>query len=151
MNYSFQMIGVQTEGGAKFEYQVPTVALLDEDRLDESAGIGAASELARYWTIYFNEPAQEFIQVRAGGGIDWTGDGSAAGGAVAADINGDSDTQLLRSGDSEWGHLILNGGSIGQTVELMRLFGLAATRAPSPPLEELRPSQALRIVHRQVR
>jgi len=127
MNYSFQMTGLVTSTHRKFDYSPMLLPALDENALNEAAGLGAGA--AGYGTKWWSKSAQSFIsQPDATSNVDWNGGGIQAG-TVAADINNDQVPLIIGGsvivaatdplkGFEDWSHIDFKGGAIGAGVSL---------------------------------
>jgi hypothetical protein len=108
MNYRWQM------GGLPLSYSAQTLATLNEDSLDERAGVGGPN-LFTTW----NCPGGNAGIAEPGNlSDDWNCNGSIDSVPVIANVNGDEDEngQSLFGtlhGFDDWAHLVLDGGSVG--------------------------------------
>jgi hypothetical protein len=131
MNYFFQMDGVQRGGGFFYDYQRFSIPSLNEQALNENVGLGQEAALqgydTRFWLL-----ADKSLEVPANGEIDWDNNGTLDS-AVERDLNGDEQLLDLAATPNEWSMLIFNGGTIGQRMEIARLFDFA--RSQYRPLE----------------
>ena len=94
--------GTTSDAGRSFDYAGVALPALDENALDESAGIGSGTDdITRY-----NCPGGVLVSGAADGAIDWDCDGDPSGAGVSADINGDLSSSLLSSHD-DWSTLDL--------------------------------------------
>ena len=105
MNYAFQLRGLaptDPDGGgplaARVDYSVADLANLNENNLNENAGVGDAANNTR-WTC---PPAVGgTANGPASGGIDWTCDGDTTDMGVVQDINNDGVFDVLTGWD-DW-------------------------------------------------
>lgn len=121
MNYSFQFIGLTRSGVANIlDYSNIALDTLDENNLDETAGVGANA--AQVMTRKYIPPAAgspagtpgTYVTILDGSQpIDWNGDGSATSTSLPPlDITGDGTIEKLSPFD-DWKNLKLVGGAIG--------------------------------------
>ncbi|HML56695.1 MAG TPA: hypothetical protein PKC79_21560, partial [Solidesulfovibrio magneticus] len=128
MNYFFQITGLYKNGvwgdtsqnPLLFDYQRLDTPTLDENNLNELAGLG--SGVAGYGTKYYGPGSPgEYAVADASGSIDWNRDNAFTTG-VAADINGDGvRSQLIAQ--NNWPHIDYSAGG------LLGPAGTAAARA----------------------
>ena len=119
MNYAFQTRGLRVGGrDGFFDYSQFELATLDEDGLDESAGLNAGAPLSNYGTRYWCSMNAERV-VDSVEAIDWNCDGDTADTGIQENINEgpawrhDTRTSNLRS-YHDWANLVFTGGAIGQ-------------------------------------
>jgi hypothetical protein len=128
MNYFFQTTGLYKNGvwgdtsqnPLLFDYQRIDTPALDENNLDEPAGLGTGA--AGYGTKYYGPGASgEFFVSNASGQIDWNRNSFYETGVVA-DINGDGARNQLIA-QNNWPHINYGAGG------LLGPAGTAAARA----------------------
>jgi hypothetical protein len=145
MNYAFQLTGLVTSDGARVDYSRFTSAALpalDESALDETAGIGTATEVAGYST-YFRCPSGRWRWHPVSGPTDWDCGGLAlfANPIVSVDVNGDGKLTKL-AGVNDWARIKFVGGEVGSYAGAA--LEPAAPPEPEAPVSELvQPAQAL--------
>lgn len=94
--------GTTSEAGRSFDFSGVALPALDENALNESAGIGAGTvDITKY-----NCPSGVLVSGAGDASIDWNCDGDPNGSGVSADINGDLGSTILSSHD-DWGTLDL--------------------------------------------
>jgi len=133
MNYVWQTSGLRKNGTAgHFTYQWLKLGDVDENDLNESAGIGGNSTLAGFETTWYL-PNGASTTGAALGPIDW--DGKIASPPIKVDVNGRGGRTRLAGGIDEWSALHYRGGTIGSGVSFVELERAALT----PPEGELPP------------
>jgi len=150
MNYSFQTIGIMLNGRRVFSYQPFALPSLDENRLNEPNGLGHDPQLAQSTTIFFDANAGSFVEVPAGGSIDWNRSNAIDTATVPADINNDGTRTVLSAIPNEWGRLVFNGGSIGSQSSLSGLSQLKIEDIAPALREELDEPTHVRLMSRKV-
>jgi hypothetical protein len=124
MSYAFQVGGVPRVGKPPhFSYSRVDLADLTETSLKEKAGLGKKAK--KYRTSWVCPSGQLITGTQsAAKPIDWNCDGKAKG-TVNSDVNGDATRSILRS-NQDWGHLVYDGGTIGQGAESVPSVPLTA-------------------------
>ena len=119
MNYGFQTRGLRVGGrDGFFDYSQFELRTLDEDNLDETAGLNGGAPLSNYGTRYWCAMNAERV-VDSVEAIDWNCDGDTADSGIQENINEgpnwrqDTRTSNLRS-FHDWANLVFTGGAIGQ-------------------------------------
>lgn len=113
MNYSFQMSGLYKDGSwGVWDYQRKALPALDENALNENAGLNSANANT-YGTSYYckNTYARRDVST-ANGPIDWNCSGAVQAAAVASDIN-KTGTRSVLSSQNNWANIVYNGGAVG--------------------------------------
>jgi hypothetical protein len=114
MNYSFQVIGVYRDGGRRWDYTRMTINALNENNLNEAAGLDGSASLANYGTRYYCEGTHATRDDNtAETNIDWNCNGNNHQASVAADINANDVRTTLGQVWNEWLNLTYDGGSVG--------------------------------------
>jgi hypothetical protein len=111
MSYAFQIVGVWRSGARRWDYTRTAINALNENSLNESAGLTGATSLASYGTTYFC-PNHTERNDNTAVSIDWNCNDAVAG-TVSVDINFDTLKNTLGAVQNQWTHVIYNGGSIG--------------------------------------
>ena len=132
MNYYFQFEGlVCGEAGPCFDFSRAKLPDLNENALDESAGIGG---VAGFGTKMQNGSGSPLVPIDdASGAIDWNADGDFTDTGLVLDLNGDNlpipyvVPGSVFVGFNDWANLVFAGGAIGAT---------GATLPPPPPTTE---------------
>jgi len=150
MNYSFQTIGIMLNGRRVFSYQPFALPSLDENQLSEPNGLGHDPLLAQSTTIFFDTSAGSFVEVPAGGSIDWNRSNVIDTAVVSADINNDGTRTVLSAIPNEWGRLNFKGGSIGSQTSLSTLSQLKVEDIAPALRQELDEPTHLRLMSRKV-
>lgn len=117
MNIDHQFEWVPHSGGEKLDYQRFALASLDENDLDEAAGldrIGGDGPLMPYGVRWWNGTIVPNLKAtRADVNVNWDNSFLDTDPSVAVDINNDGSLTVLRGGPNEWEMLVFDGGSIG--------------------------------------
>ncbi len=114
MNYSFQVIGVYRDGGRRWDYTRMTINALNEDNLNEAAGLNGSASLANYGTRYYCEGTNATRDDNtADTNVDWNCNGNNHQASVASDINTTGTRTTLGQVWNEWLNLTYDGGSVG--------------------------------------
>jgi hypothetical protein len=114
MNYSFQTRGLRINGqDGHFDYSRFALPDLDENNLDETAGLNGGAAINDYGTRYYCAGGGDRIVDNANSPIDWNCDGNSTDTNVQTDVNKDSNRGILRS-YNDWANLVFTGGAIGQ-------------------------------------
>ena len=140
MNYYFQFGGVCPGASPCFDFSREKLDELDENKLVETVGVGAASGLRTAKqtgtlgaVIYFDD---------ASGAIDWNkSGGDAETAAYALDLNGDNKPIGPRLGSKlkgfdDWSALKFKGGNIGAVGSDATLPPPPAATEPPPEIDE---------------
>jgi Bacterial TSP3 repeat len=141
MNYRWQTTGVIVSGNFAFEFQRFQIGALNENALDEGAGLTSSSDLANYFTAWV-DPAGNVVGAPAGGAIDWDQDGAIDTASVGVDINGNDRRSTLTATPDEWLSIIYNGGAIGGTLDLAGLALVQNSRSREVTIPELTEEEA---------
>ena len=119
MNYAFQTRGLRVGGkDGFFDYSRFELPTLDEDSLDETAGLNVGTSLSDYGTRYWCAMNDEEV-VDSMEAIDWNCDGDEDDSGIQENINEgpdwrhDTRSSNLRS-YNDWANLVFTGGAIGQ-------------------------------------
>ncbi|MBR1893567.1 MAG: hypothetical protein IJ815_08570, partial [Lachnospiraceae bacterium] len=114
MNYLFQFSGLV--GSNEVNYSEWKLPALDETSLVESDGFDPEGVTVSHnlGTKYYDSKKNKTVAVEsiAKKAIDFDGDGNTNS-TVAADLNDDGDTSVLKSSDSDWDNLVFMGGLVG--------------------------------------
>ena len=114
MNYSFQRGGLLGPGRA-VDFSRFVLPGLDENAINESAGIGTAA--AAYQTVVAcpaGTPDEDpRWRPRLDGPVDFNCDGDATDSGFAWNTNRDPFLSFLRPSWVDWHHLVLDGGEVG--------------------------------------
>jgi hypothetical protein len=132
MNYTFQFGWLpRSDGTSTLDYSRFALAV-DEARLDERTGFGAAAgdPAASYFTL---APCSSTSLWPLTGPVDFDCDGAISAASVRADLSGDGAVTPL-PGFDDWPHVTLKGGGIGL---LGAPAGPAASVVDEPPLGAL--------------
>jgi len=121
MSYSNQFNWLIMNGNPKLDYERFSLQDLDENNLNEAAGLsrtaGADTPLAAYGVRWWTAGNGFVKNSGADRNVNWNNTGTATQNHIAVDINNgtnaaDSKT-VLAAGSIEWNNLIFNGGQIG--------------------------------------
>lgn len=121
MNYAFQVIGVprNTPNRRVWDYTRMTINALDENNLNEFAGLGGSASLATYGTRWYTPTTRD--DWTADTNVDWNWN-SVIQASVAQDINNNGSRTVLGTVRNQWSNLTYNGGSIGLGVRAPMLL-----------------------------
>jgi hypothetical protein len=150
MNYSFQTIGIMLNGRRVFSYEPFALPSLDENRLSEPNGLLHNPLLTQSTTIFFDTSAGSFVEVPAGGSIDWNRSNAIDTAVMSADINNDGTRTVLSAIPNEWGRLNFKGGSIGSQTSLSTLSQLKLEDIAPALRQELDEPTHVRLMSRKV-
>ena len=126
MNHFFQMKGlVCGDAIGCFDFSRQALPILDENNLDEPAGIGGVVGLGT--KVQTGSSSTPRAVADATGAIDWNNDGDATDIGISLDLNGDNVpigpvASVPFAGFNDWDNIVFTGGSIGA----------AGTSAPPP-------------------
>lgn len=138
MNYDFQMSGIHDGSEPHYWYQRGSTIDLEENSLDESAGIGSSSALKGYQVVWRHHGNVQ--EATAGAAINWTVDGGIETG-VRNDLDGNSKWTKLRGVSDEWERLkFASANIIGSSDDIKTLKarrGTASCAQPKSLLDEL--------------
>ncbi len=108
MNYSWQTPDINMSSSWRLAYSIGTMPVLDENDLDESAGIGGVS--GRLVPVGIGLPVDGTTMTRyvsQTGPIDWNGDGDTDDTGVRADVNFDGRVGSVIRDHNDWANLSL--------------------------------------------
>ncbi|MAU01384.1 MAG: hypothetical protein CL608_29950 [Anaerolineaceae bacterium] len=145
MNYSFQTNGLFFNfSGGHFDYSRFNLFPLDENNLDESAGIGLSflNTFPLYGTYRFCGLDDMRLDVLYTASIDWNCDNDTTDNQASYNINqgkyysNNSDLTILTS-QNDWDNLVFDGGAIGSPGALLapesEVIDIDATQAAEIP------------------
>lgn len=114
MGYLNQFPWLIRDGKPWLDYERLTLGNLDENNLDEAAGLDAAggdAPLRKYGVRWYSDGKLLEKRSRADASVQWFDDGQI--GQVFSDVNNDGRRDVLNAGFPEWANIIYDGGSIG--------------------------------------
>jgi hypothetical protein len=112
MSYKWQMTGLKKDGAfGHWTYQWLPLPYLDEESLDEAAGLGGGSGLSGWETAWYG-PSGVPRMAAAAGSIDWNGN-TITDAEAKVDLNKDQAFSLLPNTPFEWDQLQFDGGTVG--------------------------------------
>jgi hypothetical protein len=127
MNYFFQFDGLRFDGAdGRFDYSRFALPDLDEEDLDETAGLTDDATLSDYGTRWWNEydPDMDVFDDRLADditeAIDWNSSGMADRRSIMFDVNGSGGLSALGNSDN-WSEIVFNGGAVGKLGEAIQL------------------------------
>ncbi len=127
MNYMFQTNGLRIGGNdGNFDYSRFALPDLDENDLDENAGISGVAEAVDYGTKFWDAVGTFSVINDVNVAIDWNGDGDDVDDPVVANLNNNTDNlgnpilSVLGNSDN-WDEIVFNGGAVGSLGEEVTL------------------------------
>ncbi|WP_156896310.1 hypothetical protein [Aestuariibacter salexigens] len=113
MNYSFQVVGIDSPTGKVFDYQRFDLPMIDEANLVEADGISSDSQWSGYQTFYYcaNTYTRKSSPLNV---VDWDCDGNPIS-TVRGDVNRDRWISQLGT-QNNWQNIVFDGGAVGVGV-----------------------------------
>lgn len=123
MNYSYQTNGLRIGGNdGHFDYSRFQLPNLDENNLDEGAGISGVADAADYGTRFWDAVGTYSVIDDINVAIDWNGDGDTVDNPVVANLNDNTDGMgnpilSVLGNSNNWDEIVFNGGAVGSLGE----------------------------------
>ncbi len=127
MNYSMQSRGLILNGTAgNFDYSRYDLADLDENSLDETAGINIPGSVSGTLGTYYFCGLDDVRQDTDASAADWNCDGDQTDTSVSRNINegmswNSNGTMDPLTSQNDWDHLVYSGGAISQPGAIVSL------------------------------
>ena len=117
MNYLFQMNGLRIAGSdGNFDYSRFVLPTINENALDETAGLSGVAGTADYGTKFWDAVGTFSVANDINVGIDWDGDGDALDNPTVVNVNNDGGLSTYGNSNN-WTEIVYNGGAVGSLGE----------------------------------